>query len=193
MISPGPDLVGQQVCNQAQPEWGVGKVLRVQRVGEAWRVSVQFHGGHRYLLVPPARLVDPRELGSQAESGWIDKLAGSDANARLRGLPDEIRFFLGLPLQKFSALLGCYEWNSEPRGLEAWARSQTETVNPLGRWTRDELSAAFEEYCRQRNDALHETLSRLQKSGDLPAARALLSASPDHVRRSVLDAAPALR
>jgi hypothetical protein len=191
-LTPGPDLVGQQVCNAARLDWGVGKVLRVQSMGGgAWRVSIQFHIGHKALLCPPARLVPPQKEGQRSDD-WLATAARTTLDARLRQLPEDIRYFLGLPLQKFAALLDFYDLSTDPKSLEAWAKRQTGTSQPLSQWTRDELTVAFTEFCRNRDDAMRETVDRLQKAGQLAEARELLSAAPPAVRAGVREAAPKL-
>lgn len=190
-LTPGPELVGQRVCNAARLDWGIGEVLRVQRMGDAWRVSVQFHTGHRALMVPPARLVPPQSE-EQRSDAWVAMAAGTTLDGRLKQLPEDIRYFLGLPLQKFAALLPYYEPVEDPRALEAWARRQTGISQPLSQWTRDELMQAHGEFCTQRDAALRETVERLFKGGNISEARALVSASPPQARSAVADAAPKL-
>lgn len=190
-LTPGPELVGQKVCNAARLDWGVGQVLRVQKMGEAWRVSVQFHSGHRFLMVPPARLVRP-QTEEQRSSDWLATAAGVTLDSRLTQLPEDIRFFLGLPLQKFVAMLPLYEPVDDPRALESWARRQTGISQPLSQWTRDELMQAHAQFCVQRDLVMRETLERLFRSGNISDAQDVLSAAPAHVQAAVREAAPKL-
>ena len=152
-----PELVGRRVCNPTRPEWGDGPVLRVQttEVGgqTVHRVSVQFATGHRTLVIPPGRLRDP-DGGPQREAGWLDKAAKTTIDDRLATLPAAVREFLGTASQRLVVLSRLYELNDDPAALLRWARSQTGVADPLALWTRDELRASFDEFCRRRDKLL---------------------------------------
>src|SRR5262245_32162795 len=148
-LEPSPALVGQKVINPSRPEWGVGQVLRVSEVVEngvtVHRVSVQFPTGHRNLLMPPAKLCNPQPE-KQRQAGWLDGLAKTDLDTKLRSLPEDVLFFLGLPHQRIAAAASMYEWEESDAGLVRWARKQTMTSDPLSLWTRDELQSAYADY-----------------------------------------------
>ena len=196
MLEVGPALVGQSVCNAARLDWGVGKVLRVQQVGESWRVSIQFHGGHRVVSVPPAKLVAPGDVSElNRAAGWLETAAGSGLDSKLRELPEEVRFFLGTALQKFAALLPLYDVSvdTDPSLLERWARTQTGIGQPLAQWSRDELEHAYAIFCQNRDVSLRETVDRVIKAGELEEAIACLRRqSPRSIAR-VADASPKIK
>ena len=172
-----PALVGQKVCLPSRPEWGVGTVLRVQSISvhsePRHRVSIQFTSGHRLLYVPPARLAMP---GSQPQraSGWLDAAGGEDLDARLRGLPDFAREFLGTPRQRVIMLAPLFACDDEAAELVTWARAQTQVADPLSLWSRDELRSAYEEFCRRRDRFFRAAAADLRRSlGDEAIERAL--------------------
>jgi hypothetical protein len=179
------DLVGRRVVNAARPEWGIGTVLRVQSTtvgGQVrHRVSVQFAVGHRLLQVPPARLMPP-ERHAPRPAGWLDQLAENTPADRLRRLPPEITEFLGTAGQRIVALAALYAWTAAPAALIAWARRQTGTADPLAHWSRDELLAAFGEFCRRRDAALRAAAARLRESAGAAAVLEALAACPAEVR-----------
>lgn len=193
MLTVGPELVGQRVSLVTRPEWGVGDVLRVQQVGDAWRVSIQFPTGHRQLMSPPAKFVSPGQAAVKRESGWLDQAAGSDLDAKLRTVPEDLRLFLGTALQKFAALLPLYELSDDPKELIRWATAQTGVSQPLTYWTRDELAAAFAVFCRDRDTHIREALDRIAKAGALDEARALLKQAGPQTLAQVFDIAPRIR
>jgi hypothetical protein len=161
-------LVGQDVCNPARPEWGVGKVLRVQSTSAGGvvrhRVSVQFATGHRTLQIPPGRLVLPEALAARPE-GWLDRAGGTDLDARLRALPDFVREFLGTPRQRLLMQAPLFARDETPANLVKWAREQTRVADPLSRWTRDELQAAFAEFRTRRDHLLRATAGEVRRAG----------------------------
>jgi hypothetical protein len=55
-----------------------------------------------------------------------------------------------------------YEIGDDAGAVLRWARSQTGVADPLAHWTRDELRAAFTEFCRRRDAALRDATSRLR-------------------------------
>jgi hypothetical protein len=184
-MSIGPELVGQQVCNPARPEWGTGQVLRVQTTSVGGqpqhRVSIQFASGHRMLRVPPARLARP---GAQPEreQGWLAAAAGTDLNGRLRALPTFVREFLGTPRQRLLMLAPLFAPTGAPAELVKWARDQTGAPDPLSMWSRDELQAAFAEFCARRDQYVR---------GVAREVRAALGA--EAVQRALRDVEPPLR
>lgn len=172
-----PALVGQRVRNPARPEWGVGTVLRVQTVSVGGqvrhRVSIQFDTGHRTLHVPPARLTAPAAAPERA-AGWLERASGNDLDGRLRGLPAFVREFLGTPRQRLAMLAPLFACDAEPTALARWARQQTGVGDPLAHWTRDELLAAFGEFCARRDQLLRATAAELRRaSGPEAVARVL--------------------
>lgn len=157
-------LVGKRVRHGSRPEWGAGTVLALlpTRVDgkPVMRVSVQFQVGHKHVLVPPARLVPADSTATpQRAAGWLDSLAGETLDARLRRLPEDVTGVLGSVRERLSALAPWFEFTAEPASLAGWARRLSGVRDPLEHWTRDELAAAFEEFCAKR-DALLTSLAR---------------------------------
>ena len=190
----GPKSVGQRVCNAARPEWGVGQIQRVERVGGAFRVSIQFPMGHKILLVPPAKLVPPGAAAPPTrEAGWLEHAAGESLDGKLRRLPEELEYFLGTAAQRLKALLEEYEWSMDSGVLDKWARRQAGVGQPLTLWSRDELLSAFGDYCLKRDALLRELVTRLMKTEGLDGARAAVLALPPEVRARVYEAAPRLQ
>jgi hypothetical protein len=184
----GPGLVGQRVFNPARPEWGAGTVLRVEttRAGGAaqHRVSVQFLAGHKMVHVPPARLT--RELqGQTREAGWLDKVAGTTADERLKKLPADVTEFLGTATQRLAAVAELYQYTEDPRSLTEWARRQTRVADPLSHWSRDELLRAFGTFCSERDAELRVTAARVKQSQGAEALQAAVDALPPAIRQGV--------
>lgn len=189
----GPDWIGKQVENATRPEWGVGKVLRVQKttVGgqAAHRVSIQFATGHRTVLVPPARLIPPREA-PQRDEGWLDTLGKRTADDRLAALPEEVTDVLGTPRARMAAYIPLFEYDDDPQTLVRWARRQAGVGDPLSVWSRDELAAAFVRFCGERDSAFRAAAARFVKAEGIEALRAALGELPGELRgriRGVLE------
>lgn len=184
-------LVGSEVQNAARPEWGVGKVLRVQsvRVGDrpAHRVSVQFAIGHRTLLVPPARLVAPQPE-PQRESGWLAGLGKRTLDDRLRALPEQAVEVLGTPLERLAAVIPLYGVTEDSDSLLRWARSQTNVADPLSQWSRDELLTALRDFSAERDAQLRYLAAVVKQSCGEPALREALAAIPEPLHQAVLTA-----
>jgi hypothetical protein len=182
-------LVGWRVCNPTRPEWGVGTVLRVQSTlvdGQpVHRVSVQFATGHRTIVVPPGRLAEP-QAEPQRAAGWLDQLGHQTLDDRLTTLPESVREFLGTSTQRLIVLARLYTLADDGTALLSWARSQTGVADPLAHWTRDEIRAAFEEFCRRRDALLRELAATLRQTQGPAAVRAALAEVPDDARERML-------
>lgn len=182
-------LVGQRVCNPARPEWGSGTVLRVQPVTvdgrPVHRVSIQFATGHRTIVVPPGQLAAPQAEPTR-QAGWLDQVAHRAPDDRLASLPEAVREFLGTAAQRIVVLARLYTLDEDGPGLLRWARSQTGVADPLAHWTRDELRAAFEEFCRRRDALLRELAATLRQTQGPAAVRAALAEVPDNARARML-------
>jgi hypothetical protein len=184
----GPGLVGQRVFNPARPEWGLGTVLRVETTGPAGalqhRVSVQFLAGHKLVHVPPAQLT--REMKGQVrEAGWLDTVAGTTADERLKRLPADVSNFLGTAAQRLAVVAELYEYTEEPRSLTHWARRQTRVADPLSHWSRDELLGAFRTFCGERDAELRATAARVKQSQGMEGLQAALEALPVPIKQAV--------
>lgn len=183
-------LVGCKVCNPARPEWGVGTVLRVQSttVGgrTVQRVSVQFATGHRQLVAPPARLVEPQVQDQpEREAGWLTQLAGQAPDDRLVQLPASVRDVLGTPAQRIVALGPMYDYDEQPTSLSAWARRQAEVADPLSLWSRDELLVAFRRFCIERDTHLRMLAALLVDKEGREALACVLAELPEARRAAV--------
>lgn len=175
------DLVGQSVINPARPEWGRGKVLRVQatHVGgkPAHRVSIQFDTGHRTLVVPPARITAPQPE-QEREAGWLDTVAGRTIDDRLKSLPPSVTELLGTPQQQIAALVPHYAHDETPESLIKWARRQANVADPLSLWSRDELLIAFRAFAMERDTALRIAAAKLREREGPEALAQLLDDLP---------------
>ncbi|MBU0641510.1 MAG: DUF3553 domain-containing protein [Planctomycetes bacterium] len=183
-----PESVGQQVCNAARPEWGIGEILRVEQtqVGgrPAQRVSIQFATGHRTLIVPPARLCAPQPE-PQREQGWLDTLGKRTPDDRLRSLPASVTDVLGTPRQRIAAVLPLYLYREDASSLAKWARAQTQTADPLTHWSRDELLAAFRDFCQERDAYLRMLMATLWQAEGAEAIDEVLEGLSDAANAQV--------
>jgi len=183
-----PALVGRVVRCPSRPEWGDGTVLRVEGAtvsgAAAQRVIVQFEIGRKTMVCPPARLAAP---GAEPErtAGWLDAAGGSTLDARLRGLPESLRDFLGTPAARIRATWPLYRFDDSPKSLIRWAMLQTGVRDPLTHWSRDELALAFEAFRVERDSYLKNAAAVLRQQEGLDSLRAELSAAPDDVREAV--------
>lgn len=181
-------LVGRQVCCPTRPEWGVGKVMRVQtiRAGEktTHRVSVQFVTGHRTLVVPPAQIALPQEE-PEREAGWLDQIGGQTLDNRLTTLPEELEKFFGTPAQHILALAPLYQITDDPASLEKWARRQTGVADALSHWSRDELEIAFRQFCMDRDSTLRTAAARLRQKDGPEAVQTVMATLPQDVQRGM--------
>jgi hypothetical protein len=189
------DLVGTEVTVPNRPEWGRGKVLRVQTTEAGGqpqhRVSVQFATGHRTLVVPPAKLVAPDAAVEEAredEVGWLDSISGRSPDERLTALSEDLQYFLGTPAQKMIALAELYALNDEPATLVKWARRQANVADPLTHWSRDELAKAFAAFCMERDSVLREAAARLKMAEGPEAIQQVLATLPAEIREGMLGA-----
>lgn len=184
----GPALVGRTVQVAARPEWGAGTVLRVQSTSAAGqpqhRVSIQFAVGHKQLLIPPGRLVAP-SAEPERTPGWIDAVAGATVDDRLRRLPAEATQVLGTLAQRLAALAPYFGVGDDERSLMRWARAQTGVGDPLSRWTRDELSAALEQFRRHRDSYARELIANARAASGADAVDDALAALAPEVREQI--------
>ena len=184
----GPGLVGTTVRSASRPEWGEGKVLRVQSVAGGnqppFRVSIQFKSGHRTMVVPPAKLILPTEELDR-ESGWLDKLGHGTADDRLRALPESAVDVLAGPQGRLAAVLPLFAYEGSPDGLVTWARRQTDVADPLTHWNRDELEAAFAIFCRERDALFRARAAELKMKEGPEALRAALDELPAALKAAV--------
>jgi hypothetical protein len=183
------DLVGHRVCNPVRPEWGTGTVLRVQSgtTGNqpVHRVSVQFATGHRTLVIPPGRLAEPADEPQRA-AGWLDTVGRRTLDDQLVALPAAVREFLGTSAQRIVVLARLYELGDDGNALLKWARSQTGVADPLAHWTRDEIRAAFTEFCARRDRMLREAVGAVRSSGGQAGVEEALSEVPETARANIL-------
>lgn len=166
-------LVGRRVANPARPDWGVGVVRKVEPTrheGRAvQRVTVDFPVcGAKAMLVPPARLIEPPAEVTRAQ-GWIEGLAGTTTDDRLRKLPESVSQMFGTPRERLRAVARLYVYGDEPGQLVKWARAQTGAADPLALWSRDELTLAFQSFCRERDDFLRALAATLVQKEGRPA------------------------
>ncbi|MBK8914057.1 MAG: DUF3553 domain-containing protein [Phycisphaerales bacterium] len=171
-------LVGRSVCNAARPEWGTGIVERVVRQSASaiptFRVTIRFKSGQRVLLSPPARLTEPGGTVHRS-TGWLDSLAGTTPDDRLRSLPDEAVNLLGSARERFLAIAALYAGGAAELPLHRWATAQTGCPDPLSQWTRDELAAAHEAYSARRDSLLRERWAVLRSKLTPAECNALLA------------------
>jgi len=186
------DLVGKTVRNAARPDWGDGQVLQVhatQTAGQAGhRVQVHFaRTGTRWLLVPPARLVEPGDEPTRA-AGWIEQLGKSSLDDKLRRLSDESVNVIGSLRERVAAVVALYAIGDEPRALLRWAIDQTGVTDPLSHWSRDELGSAFRDFCVERDSHLRNLLAQLKMKEGPDAVRELLDELPAPLAAAVREA-----
>ncbi|MCA9243998.1 MAG: hypothetical protein KDA32_08600 [Phycisphaerales bacterium] len=186
-----PKLVGSEVRVASRPEWGVGRVLRVQemKVGgqTVFRVGVQFHVGHKTLQSPPAVLSLPTDE-PQRETGWLDTLGGSSLDDKLRALPEDVADVLGSLRARLQAVVPLYEIRDEPADLLKWARRQTGVADPLSHWSRDELSVAFRAFCIERDSHCRNLAAQLRIKEGHDAVREFVDQQTDAARMAIREA-----
>ena len=175
--------------NAARPEWGDGRVLRVQEVRHgdvlSHRVSVQFATvGHKTLLTPPARLAWPTPE-RERETGWLDQLGGRTADDVLRALPEQVTDVLGTLRERLAAVLPMYAYAGEGADLVMWARRQTGVADPLSHWNRDELEQAFAGFGDERDAHLRGLAAQLRMKEGPAAVHEFLAAVPPELRPAI--------
>lgn len=186
-IAINQELVGQTICNAARPEWGNGKVTRVQQAHSAadapWRVTIHFPVvGVKTMVVPPARLAYPSDA-PQREAGWLDGLGKSTLDDKLRALPEAVTDVLGTTRQRIEAVMPLYDWTEDK--LDEWARRQTGVADALSHWSRDELVAAFTHFCNERDGYLLGLVGKLRQTDGPTAVREWLKGVPGRLSESV--------
>ncbi len=187
----GPELVGREVRVAARPEWGVGRVLRVQPMKVAgqtvFRVGVQFPVGSKTLQSPPAVLSLPT-AEPQRGQGWLDTMGGSTLDDRLRALPEDVADVLGSIRARLQAVVPLYEIRDEPAALLKWARNQTGVADPLSHWSRDELSVAFRAFRIERDSHFRNLAAQLRIKEGHDAVRAFVDEQPEPARAAIREA-----
>ncbi len=183
----GPELVGRTVQNAARRDWGTGQVLRVQSSTTAGqtvhRVSIQFTTGHRTLLIPPARLIEPSPNDEPAApAGWLDRIAGDTPDDRLRRLPDSATQVLGTLAERVAALAPYYACDDDTVDLVRWARRLTGIADPLTRWSRDALETAYGQFIQNRDQYLARIVSDARRARGPGVVEEALEAVADDVR-----------
>lgn len=186
-------LVGKSVQVPGRPEWGVGRVLRVEPhngSAPAARVTIQFPHGTRVMLVPPAVLAEPQQETAEARAptGWLDSLAGKAPDDRLTKVPESILQVLGDPAARFAAVLPLFAYSAQPDSLLRWARSQARVADPLSHWSRDELTVAFGKFVLERDALLREIAARIRMSDGAAALSKLVKQLEEPVKTCVVEA-----
>lgn len=185
----GPKLVGRRVQNAARIDWGTGEVLAVTTDavnGQAvHRVSVQFAVGHKMLMVPPARLIEPLPDEPRKPAGWIESLSATTPEDTLRALPESVTHMLGTFEQRIAVLAELYDIDDGDAGLLNWARRQSQIADPLSRWSRDELHQAFGAFCRNRDLHLRKLIGDARRQRGPSVVQDALFAVPLRLRDRV--------
>lgn len=189
VLSINAKSVGEVVRNASRPEWGDGRILRVQEVRQAGtvthRVSVQFAiAGHKTLLVPPAQLVRPT-AERERTAGWLDQLGGRTPDDALCKLPEQATDVLGTLRDRLAAVLPLYAHSGTGAELVTWARRQTGVADPLSHWNRDELETAFVAFGNERDAHLRGLAAQLRMKEGPEAIREFLNAVPAPLRSAV--------
>jgi len=187
-----PSLCRRSVAVAGKPEWGAGRVLKVLSTTVAGaaqhRVTIQFTHGTRTLVSPPARLIEPQVETERKPAGWIDSLAGATIDERLKRVPDDVLRVLGGIQSRLAAVYPLYDFRDDPHSLSKWARGQTGVADPLSHWTRDELTLAFAEFCRERDAHLRGLLAVLKQTEGPVAVQEAIAAVDEDRREAVLAA-----
>ena len=71
------------------------------------------------------------------------------------------------------------------RRCSSGPRSQAGVADPLSHWTRDEIRAAFDEFCRRRDAMLRQAAAALRNSGGQAGVEEALAEVPDSARENM--------
>lgn len=193
-------VFGDELRHRKRPEWGSGRVVKVEPCAEAGpgslRLVVRFaHAGLKTMVAPHAELehvngkraldgdghtngvgTQLAELDQLAQSGWL----GADAKRRVEelmiSLPEEAVDPLSTPARRLSATLGLYRFDENGHSLLAWATAQSQLDDPMDRFARHELEHFYGRWQEVRDEHLHQLL----QDGGIAANQleGILSAAP---------------
>lgn len=192
-----PWTFGDRVRHPTKPEWGVGHVTAVEPAqidGVAThRVTVRFErAGLKKLaasvakLQPadqPAEQTADRAIGSEPATTNTNGQPRSDEDLRdaLIALPGPARDPFSTLQDRFRHALAAYRFNARGASLLDWASSQCDLADPLTRFSRHELEAAFARFRRQLDQ--HTTALGLELVRRDPAAAGrLVQQAPDDAK-----------
>ncbi len=160
--------VGDYVRHEKRPEWGVGVVVKAQRVTHdgvvGQRLGIRFESqGLITVNTAVIGVIERCESGDSEGQACVDGVEDRDeVLRRLSGLPagaTDPR----LPLApRLGATLDLYRFGHDLRSVFDWAVAQTGMRDPLGEYSRHELELAFLSFEKKRERCLGELVSRLK-------------------------------
>lgn len=166
-----PYRTGEEVRHRKRPEWGAGRVERVEMVRHGdrsdQRLWIRFaNAGMKVLLASVGeldRLSSPEVVGeaqtladreARHEGGWLGQIARAKPEDAMTSLPPEVSDpFLTLR-KRLELTIGLYRFQPIGGRLLDWAVAQSGLTDPLSRFNRHELEQFFERWAHRRDQHL---------------------------------------
>ncbi|MGI9013284.1 MAG: DUF3553 domain-containing protein [Phycisphaerales bacterium] len=197
-----PFVVGVRVRHEDRPEWGIGRIKRIENIrvagNPAQRLTVQFPNagtktlssvGARLSVVEVAPGADVDEGGTLIEkeaaheTGWLGEISNSNPEDAMAQLPLEATDPFRPAAARLKTTLGLYRFSDQGTSLMDWAVARSGLDDPLSRFTRHELEKFFERWSRARDQHLDKLMNenRLNSS----ELKKLLDEAPPAARRAL--------
>jgi hypothetical protein len=164
---------GDKVIHSDRPEWGVGHVTAttpdVHEGTPCQRLTVRFErAGIKNLSSALARLIPaanaPIMIAKEADLG--DPLMGGGKNAQrdiMLALPQNTTDPFTPLKSRLQATLRLFRFSDQAASLMEWAAAQTGLVDPLSRFTRQELEDYFKRWAIVRDDQLRKLCNEMKR------------------------------
>ena len=107
------------------------------------------------------------QSNGSSKGGWLAALEGRGNVDPLTELPDELNDPFQTLESRLRATLETYRYNSDARGLIDWAITQTGLHDPLTKYTRHDIEAAFPRYDHLRKAHLVSLVQQMKRAGQL--------------------------
>ena len=198
---------GDRIRHLRRPEWGVGSVVKVERITLNGRstqsLTVRFPSvGIKQLNTAQAELelVSPEhtkaladaeahpivQWGKLNETDWLAPMAQRKIQEAMTSLSADVRDPFNSLRRRLSLTLDLYRFERSSRSLMDWAVAQTGLDDPLTHFTRHELEELFERWAAQRDSHLGRLLQQFHR--DVTLAHELddlLASAPPGAQKAV--------
>lgn len=192
---------GDRVRHEDRPEWGIGRVKRVENIQiggkPSQRLMIEFpNAGLKKLSSIGAALsrvsdngVAPddgatmleREHGH--ESGWLGEISKSKPEDAMTHLPIEVTDPFRLLEVRLRETFKLYRFNRDGASLIDWAVARSGLDDPLSRFNRHELEQFFDRWSHLRDQHLSALLK--ETGGDRALVTRLIADAPAAAKRAV--------
>ena len=189
---------GDRVRHESRPEWGVGRVTRVENIQvggkRSQRLMIDFpNAGLKKISSVGADLTRVTHNGAvdhdadtlvehehAHEGGWLGEISKKKPEDAMTRLPSEVSDPFRSLESRLDLTCSLYRFSREGASLIDWAVARSGLDDPLTRFTRHELEVFFDRWAHLRD----QHLQALLKEG---------AHEPSLTQRVLRDAPPAAR